>query len=175
MVSFCFIYTAQRRWRPYVLVKASTFPLFWVKHKPSSTDISKYFYKRNNNKKYYYIKLNLFFLCWLACFKFVQNKNAQVFCIGLTLFWQLYTSKHVILSFYTECFNVVAFFCCVFCCLQWTPTVIYLYLVWVINWQPVWLEYCWHSVNFDTQTLDASVLRKKNYSLFLECTFDRSE
>ena len=28
------------------------------------------------------------------------------------------------------------------------------------------------SVNLDKQTLDTGVLRKKNYSLFLECTFD---
>ena len=27
-------------------------------------------------------------------------------------------------------------------------------------------------VNLDKQTLDTGVLRKKNYSLFLECTFD---
>ena len=44
-----------------------------------------------------------------------------------------------------------------------------LYLVCVVNWQPVWLEYCWHAVNIDEQTLDICVLRK---SLFLECTFD---
>ena len=28
------------------------------------------------------------------------------------------------------------------------------------------------SVNLDKETLDTGVLRKKNYSLFLECTFD---
>ena len=32
-------------------VETSTFPLYWVKHEPYSTDISKWFYKRNNNKK----------------------------------------------------------------------------------------------------------------------------
>ena len=37
-------------------------------------------------------------------------------------------------------------------------------MVWVINWQLVWLEYCWHAVNLDKQTLDTGVLRKKNYS-----------
>ena len=30
-------------------------------------------------KYLYNIELNLFFICWLACFKFVRNKNAQVF------------------------------------------------------------------------------------------------
>ena len=39
-----------RRRRLYVPVKTSTFMLFCVKHEPSSTDISKYFYKKNNNK-----------------------------------------------------------------------------------------------------------------------------
>ena len=29
---------------------------------------------------------------------------------------------------------------------------LYLYLVWVINWQPVWLEYTWHAVNLNKQT-----------------------
>ena len=56
--------------------------------------------------------------------------------------------------------------------LQWTSIVKYLYLVWVINWQLVCLEYCCNAVNLDKQTLDTGVLRKKNYSLFLECTFD---
>ena len=64
MVPLCCIHTAQRRRRQYVLVETSTFPLFWVKHEPSSTDISKYFYKTNNNKKDYYIELDLFF--WLV-------------------------------------------------------------------------------------------------------------
>ena len=49
---------------------------------------------------------------------------------------------------------------------------LYIYLVWIINLQPVLQEYCWHAVNLDKQTLDIGVLRKKNYSLFLECTFD---
>ena len=129
-------------------------------------------------------------------FKFVRNKNAQIFHIGLTLFWQ-YTCQNICDSFFLNrmCFNVcfllllffflfflfffflflffffsVFFF--LFFFLQWTPTVIYLYLVWVINWQPVWLQYCWHAVNLDKQTLDTGVLRKKDYPLFLECTFD---
>ena len=33
-------------------------------------------------------------------------------------------------------------------------------------------QYDWNTVNLDKQTLDIGVLRKKNYSLFLECTFD---
>ena len=108
MVPVCCIYIAQRRRRQYVLVETSTFPLYWVKHDPSSTDVSKYFYKRNNNKKKdYYIELSLFFLCWLACFKSVRNKNVQVFRIGLTFFWQ-YTCQNICDSFflYWRCFNV---------------------------------------------------------------------
>ena len=190
MVPLCCIYTARRRRRQYVLIETSTFPLFWVKHESSLTNISKYFHKRNNNKKDYYIELNLFFLCCLACFKFVRNKHAQVFRIGLTLFRQ-YTCQNICDSFFLNWtyFNIVAFFfvglfffffffffvvvylfsfvCFFSFCLQWTPTVIYLYLVCIINWQPVWLENCWHAVNLDKQTLDTGVLRKKNYSLFL--------
>ena len=64
MVPLCCIRTAQRRQRQYVPVETATFPLFWVKQEPSSTDISKYFYKTNNNKNDYYIELNLFF--WLV-------------------------------------------------------------------------------------------------------------
>ena len=86
--------------RRYVLVE-TTFPLYWVKHELSSTDISKYFYKRNNNKKRtikikkdYYIELNLFFLCWLACFKFVRNKNVQVFGTG-DIISTIHMSKHM--------------------------------------------------------------------------------
>ena len=43
----------------------------------------------------------------------------------------------------------------------------------------IWCElltdsrYDWNTVDtLDEQTLDIGVLRKKNYSLFLECTFD---
>ena len=108
--TFMLHYTAQRRRRQHVLVETSTFPLYWVKHEPSSTDISKYFYKRNNNKKDYYIELNLFFLCWLACFKFMRNKNTQIFRIGLTLFWQ-YTCQNICDSFFLNwtCFKVFFF------------------------------------------------------------------
>ena len=103
----------------------------------------------------------------------VGSDYAKQKCSSVSLWfdiiWQ-YTCQNICDSFFLNrtCFNVVFFSFC----LQWTPTVIYLFLVWVINWQPVWLEYCWHAVNLDKQTLDTGVLRKKNYSLFLECTFD---
>ena len=160
-LALCWIYTAQRRRRLYVLVETSTFQLFWVKHEPSSTDILKYFYKRNNNKKTIISNWTYFsYADWL-----VSSLCETKMCF--TLVWYYFDNTHVkthaILSFFLNwtCSNVVVL------CLQWTPTVIYLYLVWIINWPPVWLEYCWHPVNLDEQTSDIGVLRKKNYSFFL--------
>ena len=112
--------------------------------------------------KDYYIELNFFsYADWPVC---ILCETKMLKCFALV--WNnTHAKTYAILSFFLNwtCFNVVVF------CLQWTPTVIYLYLVWVINWQPVWLEYCWHAVNLDKQTLDICILF---CSLFLECTFD---
>ena len=102
---------------------------------------------------------------WLVS-SLCKTKMPKCFALVWHYFHNTHVKTHAILSFLLNwtCSNVVL-------CLQRTPTVIYLYLVWVINWQPVWLEYCWHAVNLDEQTLDIGVLRK-NYFFFLECTFD---
>ena len=135
MVPLCCIYTTQRSRRQYVPVETATFPLFQVKYESSSTDISKYFYKRNNNKKDYYIELNLFFLCWLTCFKMLK-------CFALV--WHYFDSirQNICDSFFLNrtCFNVVVvvflyvffflFVCLFLFCLHWTPTVKYIYIWW---------------------------------------------
>ena len=85
------------------------------------------------------------------------------------LVWHYFDNTHV--KTYAIRFNVVFFFVCLFCLFVNSEHLqLYGYIWCVINWQSVWLEYCWHAVNLDEQTLDTGVLRKKNYSLFLECT-----
>ena len=66
----------------YVLVETSTFPLFWVKHEPSSTDnISKYFYKRNNNDSFFLSKSAERVLMLLF---FVYSEHIYIWCELLT-------------------------------------------------------------------------------------------
>ena len=51
-----------------------------------STDISKYFYKRNNNKKRLLYRTEPIFPMLTGLFQVCANKNAQVFRIDLALF-----------------------------------------------------------------------------------------
>ena len=53
------------------------------------------------------------------------------------------------------------FFCC--CCCFFVVVVVFFFLL---------LFFFFFFVNLDKQTLDTGVLRKKNYSLLLDCTFD---
>ena len=111
MVPLCCIYTAKRRRRQYIPFRCTE----WNTSHPRQI-FQNIFTKAITIKKkkdYYYIELNLFFQCWLACFKFVRNKNVQVFRIGLTLFWQ-YTCQNICDSFFLNwrCFNVFFFFFC---------------------------------------------------------------
>ena len=117
MVPLCCIYTAQRRQWQYVLVETSTFRRTeWNTSHPRQIFQNIFTKGITIKKKDYYIQLNLFFLCWLACFKSVRNKNVQVFRIGLTLFWQ-YTCQNICDSFFLNwtCFNVVVFLFFLFC------------------------------------------------------------
>ena len=68
----------------------------------------------------------------------------KCFALVSHYFDNTHVKTYAILSFYTE--RVLMLFFC-FC-------------------------FVFLSVNLDKQTLDIGVLRKKNYSLFLECTFD---
>ena len=103
-----------------------------------------FFCKSNNNKKDYYVELNLFFPMLTGLFQVCAKQKcssvSHCFTLIINYFDKTHVKTHAILSFFLNwmCSNVVVL------CLQWTSTVIYmyLYLVWVINWQPVWLEYC---------------------------------
>ena len=123
MVPLCCIYTAQRSRRQYVLVETSTFPLYWVKHEPSSTDISKYFYKRNNNKKRLLYRTEPIFPVLTGLFQVcAKQKCSSVSHWFDTLFWQ-YTCQNICDSFFLNwrCFNVCLFvFFFFFCKLRQT-------------------------------------------------------
>ena len=82
--------------------RTSTFPQYWVKHEPSSTDISKYFYKGNNNKNRLLYRTEPIFSI---------NKNVQVFRIGLTFVFCFC----LFLCFFF-CFFFFCYCCCCCCC-----------------------------------------------------------
>ena len=75
-------------------------PLYWVKHEPSSTDISKYFYKRNNNKKKIIISNWTFFSYadWPVS-SLCETKILKYFALVWHYFDNTHVKTYAILSF----------------------------------------------------------------------------
>ena len=118
---------------PEVLIETSTFPLYWVKHEPSSTDISKYFYKRNNNKKkiimsnwtyFSYADWPVSSLCETKMFKcfalvwhYFDNTHVKTYAIlsfqteGVLMFWE----RRIILGFLIVLLIWIIVTCTCFC------------------------------------------------------------